>query len=234
MTINAAWHIRHRMPARPTLQQRIAWHVEHERYCGCRRAPPALRRMMSAAGARRAAGGTKQSSVRLLGMLKGGDRRSIGRADVVRRAVLRQPKLLPLLIDGMADPDPLVRMRAADAAEKATRQHPEWLVPHKRRLLGDLAASNQAELRWHVAQMLPRLPLDRREERMVLQILLHSLSDESRIVKVSSMQALSDLARRNPMLKPRIVPLLKKLTRTGSAAMRSRGRRLLGMLEERI
>jgi hypothetical protein len=35
-----------------------------------------------------------------------------------------------------------------------------------------------------------------------------------------------------PSLKARVVPLLKKLTRTGSAAMRSRGRRLLCIFEE--
>jgi hypothetical protein len=64
MTINAAWHTRHRMPARPTLQQRIAWHIEHERHCACRPVPPALRRMMTAAGARPAAGAKKKGSTR--------------------------------------------------------------------------------------------------------------------------------------------------------------------------
>ena len=171
-------------------------------------------------------------TTRLLGMLTGGDRRSIGRADAVARIVVRQPRLLAVLIDGMADPDPLVRMRAADAAEKVTRQHPEWLVPHKHRLIGDLAATDEAEVRWHVAQMLPRLRLGGGDERKALQILLRYLRDDSRIVKVSSMQALFDLARRNPMLQPRVVPLLKKLTTTGSAAMRSRGRRLLRAFEE--
>jgi hypothetical protein len=189
--------------------------------------------MMTAARARQAAGAKKASSARLLGSLKGGDLRSIGRADAVARAVMRQPKLLAALSEGMADADPRVRMRAADAAEKATRRHPEWLAPYRRRLLGDIAASGQAELRWHVAQMLPRLTLDRREERKAVQLLLRYLDDDSRIVKVSSMQALADLAVRNPLLRPRVVPLLKRLTKTGSAAMRSRGSRLLHAFEKR-
>jgi hypothetical protein len=231
MTINAAWHVRHRMPAHPTLQQRITWHVEHQRHCDCRPVPPTLRRMITATGGCSAHRATKDD--RLLTMLKGGDRRSIGRADAVARTVMRRPKLLAVLIDGMADADPVVRMRAADAAEKATRQHPEWLVPYRGRLLGDIAATDQAEVRWHVAQMLPRLALGGREERKGIRILFRYLRDDSRIVKVSSMQALADLARRNPMLKPRVVPLLKKLTRTGSAAMRSRGRRLLRTFQEK-
>ena len=34
--INRAWHESHRMPRNPTELQRIAWHVEHTRNCGCR------------------------------------------------------------------------------------------------------------------------------------------------------------------------------------------------------
>jgi hypothetical protein len=34
--MNAAWHRAHRMPKNATLDRRIAWHVEHARYCGCR------------------------------------------------------------------------------------------------------------------------------------------------------------------------------------------------------
>ncbi|HVY51395.1 MAG TPA: hypothetical protein VHA07_07510 [Devosia sp.] len=34
--INAAWHRAHPMPPKATLDQRIAWHVEHARHCGCR------------------------------------------------------------------------------------------------------------------------------------------------------------------------------------------------------
>jgi hypothetical protein len=33
--INAAWHGEHRMPARPTLDERVSWHVAHARNCGC-------------------------------------------------------------------------------------------------------------------------------------------------------------------------------------------------------
>ncbi len=35
-TINAAWHNANRMPKNPTLDQRIAWHIEHAKHCGCR------------------------------------------------------------------------------------------------------------------------------------------------------------------------------------------------------
>jgi len=34
--INRAWHQEHRMPKNATELQRIAWHTEHARNCGCR------------------------------------------------------------------------------------------------------------------------------------------------------------------------------------------------------
>ncbi len=34
--INAEWHRAHRMPKNPSLDQRIAWHLDHARNCGCR------------------------------------------------------------------------------------------------------------------------------------------------------------------------------------------------------
>jgi hypothetical protein len=39
--INAAWHRTHRMPARATLDQRVAWHLAHLEACGCRTELPA-------------------------------------------------------------------------------------------------------------------------------------------------------------------------------------------------
>ena len=41
--VNAAWHARHPMPPRPTLEQRIAWHLAHAKHCACRPIPPKLR-----------------------------------------------------------------------------------------------------------------------------------------------------------------------------------------------
>jgi hypothetical protein len=34
--LNREWHLGHRMPKNPTLQQRLEWHVEHAKNCPCR------------------------------------------------------------------------------------------------------------------------------------------------------------------------------------------------------
>ncbi|HEU4385974.1 MAG TPA: YdeI/OmpD-associated family protein [Anaeromyxobacteraceae bacterium] len=44
--LNAAWHESHPMPSHPTTEQRLAWHLAHEKNCGCRPMPARLRAMM--------------------------------------------------------------------------------------------------------------------------------------------------------------------------------------------
>jgi len=36
------WHLTHKMPKNPTLQQRIAWHTDHKKFCACRPIPKSL------------------------------------------------------------------------------------------------------------------------------------------------------------------------------------------------
>jgi hypothetical protein len=73
--------------------------------------------------------------------------------------VCGDPKLFPKLIAGLWSAEPLVRMRAADAAEKVTRKHREFLQPYKDQLLGLMVEAQEQELRWHLAVLVPRLEL---------------------------------------------------------------------------
>jgi hypothetical protein len=95
----------------------------------------------------------------LLRQLKGGDRRSIRGVPQVVDQVMADPSLFPAVFDGMANADPLVRMRCSDAIEKITAGRPEYLGPYKRRLIGLAAKAEQQEVRWHLAQLLSRLEL---------------------------------------------------------------------------
>ena len=162
--------------------------------------------------------------------LEGGDRRSIGRADEVVTDVLADPSLFKELFHGMLSDDPVIGMRSADAIEKITAKHPEYLEPFRTELIQQVARSEQQEVRWHVAQMLPRLALTPEEGEAVVDILTGYLEDTSKIVKTFSMQSLADLAETDSSLRSQVIPLLEELTKTGSPAMRSRGRKLLKKL----
>jgi len=39
MNINKSWHLSNKMPERPTLDQRVTWHIGHAKNCSCREMP---------------------------------------------------------------------------------------------------------------------------------------------------------------------------------------------------
>jgi len=112
-------------------------------------------------------------------MLKGGGGRSIGRSDEVKRLVLRQPERFAELLKCLWDENPIIRMRAADAAEKITVTRPKLLKSHKRELLGLLDEAEHVALRWHMALMVPRLELNASERQRAAATLQRYLEDRS-------------------------------------------------------
>ena len=167
----------------------------------------------------------------ILLLLEGGDRRTTGRSDQVADIVAKDPKLFPKLIAGLWSADPLVRMRAADAAEKVTRGDPQLLRPYKKELLGLMTEATEQELRWHLAAMVPRLLLNAAERHLAISSLIDYLEDRSSIVKTFALQGLADLAQDDPRIRGRVVEILREATRNGTPAMKARSRKLLLHLE---
>jgi hypothetical protein len=126
--------------------------------------------------------------------------------------------------------DPVIRMRAADAVEKVTRTRPDLLQPWKKPLLEQLSVLPEKEVRWHIAQIIPRLTLTSSERDSAVEILMGYLGDGSSIVRTFSMQALADLAVHDARLRLQVTQLIERLTKTGTPAVRSRGRKLLRQL----
>jgi hypothetical protein len=118
--------------------------------------------------------------------------------------------------------DRVLRARAADALEKASRASPAILRPHKRVLLRLAEAARQQEVRWHLAQMLPRLELSTQQRRHSLVLLRGYLDDRSRIVAACALEALWDLGRGQW-----VRALVERCASTGPPSLRARARRLL-------
>ena len=168
----------------------------------------------------------------ILKMFEGGDRRSIGCADGVAEMLKRNRRLFPQLIAGLWSADPLVRMRTADATEKVSREKPELLLPYKKPLLALLRTEEQAEVRWHLAVMVPRLRLNVKERAFAMEGLLRYLQEGSSMVKTFALQGLADLARTDAGIRSGVIEILREATRNGSAAMKARSRKLLGEIGE--
>ena len=82
-----------------------------------------------------------------------------------------------------------------------------------------------------MAQMLPRLALDRDERQEAVRILRGYLEDQSRIVQAFALQALADLAEMDETLRREVIPLIEQMVQAGSPAVKSRGRKLLARLQ---
>ena len=122
-------------------------------------------------------------------------------------------------------------MRTADAVEKVTRKQPELLMPYKKELLGLMAEAEDAELRWHLAAMVPRLPLNSKERQRVASALELYLADCSSIVKTFALQGLADLAQSDPAMRAAVIEILREAARSGTPAMKARSRKLLRKTE---
>jgi hypothetical protein len=166
----------------------------------------------------------------LIALLSGGDRRSIGRAAEALAILEANPECLGRLIDMLSLPDAVLRMRAADVAEKFTRARPGALRPYKQQLLDHAGMATQPQVRWHLALMFPRLDLTPEEADYVFAILCRYLTDPSRIVRTFAMQGLADLALRETCLIARVLLVIEENTAHGTPAMQSRGRKLLARL----
>ena len=167
----------------------------------------------------------------ILTLLQGGDRRTIGRSDQVAEMVSGHAKLFPKLIAGLWSAEALVRMRAAQAAEKVTGKHRQLLQPYKDELLGLMAEAQEQELRWHLAVLVPRLELNARERQVAISSSHRYLEDRSSIVKTFALQGLVDLVKDEPGIRSRVIDIVRQATRHGTPAMKARSRKLLTQLE---
>ena len=163
----------------------------------------------------------------ILKHLAGGDRRSIGRSNEIAEEVLKRPVRIGELFSGLSHFDAVVRMRAADALEKVSVRRPELLQPYRLKLLAIAGSSEQQEVRWHAALMIPRLKLTVKDRAVAVDILFDYLRDRSSIVKTCAMRGLANLVCLEHSLAARILPRLEELTQTGTPAMRAQGRKLL-------
>jgi hypothetical protein len=49
MGINREWHLGNRMPKNATPEQRLRWHLEHQKNCACRKMPEKMLEKMKKA-----------------------------------------------------------------------------------------------------------------------------------------------------------------------------------------
>ena len=158
-----------------------------------------------------------------------------GRTCEVVDLVGRHPRRLPSLVECLWDEDAGVASRAADALERLTASrepllNPRRLEPWKESLIGLIAEAEPKKLRWNLALSVPRIAMTVTEARRTAEALNAYLDDPSSIVKTAAMHGLATLTQYDPAMLPGVIDLLRMLSRSGTPAMRARGRILLKRL----
>lgn len=159
--------------------------------------------------------------------LKGGDLRSLGKANQVVAQVNDQ-QTFDELFKVLYSTDRKVVMRAADAIEKITVKNPGYLQQHKNGILALCKDAKHIELKWHLALVVSRLDLTKNEVRRVWKILVNWATDkkESKIVRVNSLQGLYDISINHRELIQDFELVQKKVERENIPSINARLRKL--------
>jgi hypothetical protein len=165
-------------------------------------------------------------------MLAGGNPRTLGKAEETVAIVLANPRRLNELFECIFSTNEIVRMRAADALEKACRQQPSLFEPYVPRLLNEVSKIHQPSVQWHLAQILAEVPLERNERATAVRLLKGNLSQSKDwIVITCTMQSLVVFAQQDSRLRKWFVDVLRDFKTSEYKSIATRARKLLAQLE---
>lgn len=160
-------------------------------------------------------------------LLSGGDLRSIGKSNTAVAFIKTQADF-DELFSFLFNNNRLVVMRAADALEKVTLKHPDFLPNHKKELFTLCKSAENKELRWHLALLLPRLSLNNKELSSVWETLTNWAQDKSnsKIVRVNALQGLFELTQKNQSLATKFTSLVTTIKKENIPSINARIRKL--------
>jgi HEAT repeat protein len=168
----------------------------------------------------------------LLQMLSGGNLASDGQASDVADLVIKNPVLLDALINGLADPDDVIRARTAHAMERIARSHPEMVEGVFPQLITQALNDTIPMVRWHIAMIFGDLPNSDERLEPSLDTLYHLLADPSVFVKSWAIVSLAILGRKNPARRGEICQRLIALSTEKSKAIQNKVRKSLAILTD--
>lgn len=161
-------------------------------------------------------------------ILSGGDPRTLKGVDEVIKLVTDNPNKLQELFECLFVEDQVVRMRAGDALEKICRTHSDWLEPYTKRLLTEVSSIGQSSVKWHLAQMLSEIKLNKSDTQQAIAILQNNLSTTSDwIVENLTLESLASFTRKGRIDKNKFIEILKSHSNSAHKSVVSRVDKLL-------
>ena len=164
--------------------------------------------------------------------LSGGTRTSIGNADTVIQALLKNPSGLSEVYDLFLDLDPVVAMRSSYVAMRVAEQNPDSVKPFTKDLLKNLDSYTQQEVRWHIPQLLVHLDLTKAQKRRAYEVVMDwAETDKSKIVGYYGFQAAADFAETDEVLLQDFIPRIRAANKTGAKSIQNRCKKIAKQLD---
>ena len=164
--------------------------------------------------------------------LSGGTRTSIGNADTVIQALLKNPSGLSEVYDLFLDLDPVVAMRSSYIAMRVAEQNPDSVKPFTKDLLKNLESYTQQEVRWHIPQLLAHLDLTKTQKRRAYEVVMDwAETDKSKIVGYYGFQAAADFAETDEVLLQDFIPRIRAANKTGAKSIQNRCKKIAKQLD---
>jgi hypothetical protein len=164
--------------------------------------------------------------------LSGGTRTSIGNADTVIQALLKNPSGLSEVYDLFVDLDPVVAMRSSYIAMRVAEQNPDSVKPFTKDLLKNLDSYTQQEVRWHIPQLLVHLDLTKAQKRRAYEVVMDwAETDKSKIVGYYGFQAAADFAETDEVLLQDFIPRIRAANKTGAKSIQNRCKKIAKQLD---
>ncbi len=167
----------------------------------------------------------------LLNKLTGGNLQSDGKANEVADMVINNPDLNKLLIDGLFEPDDLIRGRTAHAIERISRTHPELVRRMLPRLINMAMNDNVPMVKWHMAMIFGNLSYTKGKVDLIVTTLLNMLKDNSVFVKSWALVSLAITGKKYKYTRPRIITKIREYSNEKSISVRTKVAKVLNILQ---
>lgn len=161
-------------------------------------------------------------------LLSEGDKRTVTNVDSVVAAVLKDAQRIEELMNCLVLNDEVILMHAMDAVEKVYSVQPTIIRPYSDILFELFVRSDQKEVRWHMAQILPSLLQKETQISQAVSIWSDDFNNsKSSIVRTFSLQALFDVDQKYENLGIPLDKYLNHALEHGTPALRSRVKKLI-------
>jgi hypothetical protein len=169
---------------------------------------------------------------RFTALLAIGDLRSIGKSKMVIAKVKTQNDF-DELFENLFHKDRSVVMRTADAIEKISSTTPLYLQSHRSEIIKLCSSAANKELKWHLAQLLPRLALNENEFNNAWQLMKKWATDpgNSRIVGVNSLKALFQITKMKPELLKKLYGIIDQVKKENIPSLQARIKKIQRAIE---